>query len=198
MRAGDVLVINLPSTESLRIAAQITRKLAGKKLLGICVFRLPSHDDPATLNIEQVTAALTDRDSHTAVDVRLKSKPQINNAHTVVLEVKNSGTTTPPVGSLKVDVIVPAGSFARSTLQPGVSIQSMCVSESLPQSCSERRANVLRLTTQFLAPGQTLTTTLMLNRELPETTGVSVVMQTDNDQSYSKQNEIRIERESTR
>jgi hypothetical protein len=198
MRVGDVLVIDLPSTESLRIAAQISRKLAGKKLLGICVFRLPSHDDPATQNIEQVTAALTDRDSHTAVDVRLKSKPQINNAHTVVFEVKNSGTTTPSVGSLKVDVIVPAGSFARSMLQPGVSIQSMCLSESLPQPCSERRANLLRLTTEFLAPGQTLTTTLMLNRELPETTWVSVVMQTDNDQPYSKQNEIRIEREFTR
>src|SRR6185369_743322 len=63
MRAGDVLVIDLPSSETLRVAAGIVRKLAGRKLMGICVFRLPAKDDPAALNIEQVTDALNDRDS---------------------------------------------------------------------------------------------------------------------------------------
>ena len=63
MRAGDVLVIDLPAAETLRIAARITRELAGEKLLGICVFRLPAHDDPATLTVEQVTKALNDRGS---------------------------------------------------------------------------------------------------------------------------------------
>jgi hypothetical protein len=195
MRAGDVLVIDLPTTESLRIAAQITRELAGEKLLGICVFRLPSPDDPASLTVEQVTAALADQDSRAAVYVRLKSKPQISVVHTVMLEWKNAGTATPIVGSLKVDVIVPAGSFGGVTPQPGVSIQPLCKTESGLQPCSERRANLIRLTTQFLPPGQTLTTTLLLNRELPETTRVSVVMQTDNEQTYSTQNEISIERE---
>lgn len=195
IRAGDQLVIDLPSTESLRIAARITRELAGDKLLGICVFRLPSPNDPATLTVEQVINALADQDSHSAVDVRLKSKPQIINAHTLVLECKNSGTATPIIGSLRVDVIVPAGSFAGATPQPGVSVHPMCVSQDVAQPCSERRANLLRFTTEFLPPGQTLTTTLLLNRELPETTRVSVVMQTDSEQTYSAQKEIRIERE---
>ena len=67
----------------------------------------------------------------------------------------------------------------------------MCASG--PQPCSERRADLLRLTIDFLAPGQTLNTTLLLNRDLPPTTGVSVAMQTETEQSYSAQNEIRIE-----
>lgn len=60
MHAGDVLVLNLPTTESLRTSALITRKLAGRKLLGICVFRLPAREDPATLTIEEVRNALSE------------------------------------------------------------------------------------------------------------------------------------------
>ena len=193
MRAGDVLVVDLPSSETLRIASRITRELAGKKLLGICVFRLPASDDPATLTIEQVTGALNDRHVYALVYVHLKHKP----ARTLVLECTNRGTAIPVLGTLKVDLHVPAGSFAEATPQPGVWIQPMCASESsnCPQPCSERRANLVRLTAQFLAPGQTLTTTLKLNREPTPTTDVSVVMQTDTAHSYSRESEIWIEKQ---
>ncbi|HET6978337.1 MAG TPA: DUF3142 domain-containing protein [Pyrinomonadaceae bacterium] len=189
LRAGDVLVIDLPSTESLRSAAQITRTLAGKRLLGICVFRLPASDDPATLNLDQVTDALNDRDSHTAIDVRLKQDLK----HALVLECKNRGAASPIIGTLKVDVTVPAGSFEAIRPQPGISIQPLCSAVSGPKPCSERRADLLRVTAGFLAPGQTLTTVLLLNRDLPATTNVSVAMQTETEKSYSAQSEIRIE-----
>src|SRR5262249_33371092 len=42
MHAGDVLVLDVPSAESLRQSARIVRQWAGEKLLGICVFRLPA------------------------------------------------------------------------------------------------------------------------------------------------------------
>jgi hypothetical protein len=235
MRAGDVLVIDLPSVESLRIAAQITRNLAGRRLIGICVFRLPAPDDPATLTIDQVLAALSDQNSVASIDVRIKQEAHANNTqvgvgaslecgdlsplwykyqsanklahskeapnpgcitvHKLTIECKNTGTVSPIVGSLRIDLAVPAGSFKAVTPQPGILIEPMCVSTSGPQPCSERRANLLRLTAQFLAAGQTRTTTLMLNGEIPMTTSVSVAMQTGGDQSYSSQNEIRIERE---
>ena len=189
MRAGDVLVVDLPSSETLRSAARTTRKLAGKRLLGICVFRLPISDDPATLTIEQMTAALNDRDSHAAIEVRLKRDTQ----HELVLECRNGGTASPIIGSLKVDLSVPAGSFEAIRPQPGVTIQPLCGSVNGLQPCSERRADVLRLSVPFLAPGQTLTTTLLLNREPPPTTSVSVGMQTETEQSYSARSEVRIE-----
>jgi hypothetical protein len=185
MRAGDVLVMDLPSSETLRIASRITRKLAGPKLLGICVFRLPVSDDAATLNLEQVTDALNDRESFPAIYVRLKRQQQ----HLFVLEIKNGGTASPIMGSLKVDLIVPAGSFEGIRSRPGISVQPLCAGD---QPCSERRADRLRVTIEFLEPGQALTTALQLNRDLPQTTGVSVAMQTDIE-SYSAQHEILIE-----
>jgi hypothetical protein len=185
MRAGDVLVIDLPSSETLRIASRITRKLAGRKLLGICVFRLPVSDDTATLNIDQVIDALNDRESVPAIYVNLRRQQN----HLFVLECKNGGTVSPTMGSLIVDVIVPPGSLEAIRPQRGVSVQPLCGNQ---QPCSERRANLLRLTINFLEPGQTLNTTLLLNRDFPETTGVSVSMQTAVE-SYSKQDEILIE-----
>lgn len=208
MRAGDVLVIHLPAGETLRIATRITRELAGNKLLGICVFRLPAHDDPATLTVEQVTAALNDRDSEASIEVRIKAESQVDktqfesganpnsiNPQKLILECKNSGTTSPIVGSLIVDLSIPAGSFEAMTPQPGLSIQPMCVTGHTtgPQPCSERRASLLRLTAQFLSPGQTLSTNLVLNRALSRTTNASITMQTDTDQTYSVQREVSIE-----
>lgn len=195
MRAGDVLVIDLPSSETLRTAAQITRKLAGRKLLGICVFRLPAKDDTATLTANQVTDALNDRDSYSGIYVRVKQEQQGNN--TFVLEFKNVGTANPIIGSLKVDLIVPAGAFEAIQPQPGLSIKPLCASglSNGPQPCGERRADLLRFTIDFLPPGQTLTTTLLLNRDLPRTTGVSVALQTETEQPYSEKYEIVINRE---
>src|SRR5436190_3184557 len=58
LRAGEVLVVDVPSAESLRQSARTVREWAGEKLLGICVFRMPAADDPATLTSAQVAAAL--------------------------------------------------------------------------------------------------------------------------------------------
>lgn len=191
MRAGDVLVIDLPSSETLRTAARIVRMLAGQKLLGICVFRLPVSDDAATLTLEQVTNGLNDQESQPAIYVRLKRQVQSKNPHSFIVEMRNAGTVRPIMGSLNVDLIVPAGSFEGITAGHGVSVQPLCGRGSLP--CSERRADMIRVGVDFLAPGQTLTTTLLLNRDLPGTTGISVAMQTETGQSYSVQNEIPIE-----
>ncbi len=189
MRAGDVLVLDLPSSETLRTAARITRTLAGRKLMGICVFRLPARDDPAALNIEQVTDALNDRDSHPAIYVLLKQQEQIKNTHLLTFEITNFGTANPILGSLKVDLIVPSGSFEGMQQQPGVSIEPLCAAYG-PQPCGQRRADLLRLTIDYLPAGQSLTTTLLLNRALPRTTGFSVAMQTETERSYSTQHKI--------
>ena len=191
MSAGDVLVIDLPSSETLRSAARIVREMAGNRLLGLCIFRLPGADDPAALTVEQVADALNDQEPSAAISVRLKRQQQSNNSHAFVVELKNTGAVNPVMGSLKVDLIVPAGSFEEIRAGRGISFQPLCSIGR--QLCSERRADLLRLTIDFLAPGQTLTTTLLLNRDLPPTTSVSVAMQTETNQSYSAHNEIPIE-----
>lgn len=58
IRAGESLVFDLPSAETLRASARAVRKNAGAALLGICVFRLPSSNDETTLSVGEMVAAL--------------------------------------------------------------------------------------------------------------------------------------------
>jgi hypothetical protein len=189
MKAGDVLVIDMPSAESLRVAARVTRELAGRKLLGICVFRLPARDDAATLTIEQVTSALADADSITDIDVRIRRQDK-----RLLVECKNVGTTGPLIGTLKVDVAVPPGGFEAMNKRERIGVEPLCeATASSLEPCSQRRANVFRLTTPMLAPSQTLDVDLALNSEPPPTTTVTITMQTDSGRLYSLQREILIE-----
>jgi hypothetical protein len=189
MRAGDVLVVDVPSSESLRVAARIVRDLAGKKLLGICIFRLPARTDQATLTIEQVQSALNDHDSISRIDVRIKRDK--TNPRTLFLECKNAGTTTSLVGSLKVDLAVPPGSVATTAAEAGVLVEPMCEGLNAgPQPCSERRASLVRFTARVLAPGRTFSAMVTLDREPPATATVSITMKTDAGQSYSIKREI--------
>jgi hypothetical protein len=203
MGAGDVLVVDVPSVESLRMSARIVRELAGKKLRGICVFRLPARDDPATLTVEQVASALTDQDSTALIDVRIKReastlKSAQTNSGKWILELKNVGTASALVGSLKADLAVRSGSVEAVTPQAGESVETMCESKDAAatpelQPCSQRRANVIRLRGQMLTSGQTLRVVLVLNKDPTPSVPVSIAMQTDAGQSYSIQREVTVE-----
>lgn len=70
LRAGERVVFDLPSGESLRACVKMVREGAGEKLLGILVFRLPTRGDRATLNLRQIAAALADAATETDVTLR--------------------------------------------------------------------------------------------------------------------------------
>ncbi|HEX8098415.1 MAG TPA: DUF3142 domain-containing protein, partial [Pyrinomonadaceae bacterium] len=70
MRAGEALMLDAPSASVLRASARAVREQAGEKLLGICIFRLPGRNDPATLQAGEVAAALNDRETVVATDIR--------------------------------------------------------------------------------------------------------------------------------
>ena len=188
MHAGDRLVVDLPSTESLRTAARIVREQAGEKLLGICVFRLPARDDPATLTADQVHAALSDREASAVVDVRIRLE-QTN----YVLELKNAGTASAILGTPQIDLTVSPGSF-EACFETNVAFETLCAdAKSSPQPCSQRRANLIRLTPKTLSAGQALKATLILNRSLPPAVPVSITMSTDTGNKYSMNREVLVE-----
>lgn len=187
MHAGDLLVVDLPSTESLRTAARIVREQAGQKLLGICVFRLPARDDQATLTADQVNAALADREADAAVDVRIR-REQTNYS----FELKNVGTASAILGTPQIDLIVNPGSF--EAVKTNMAFETLCAgAKSPPQPCSQRRANLLRLTPETLNAGQVLKATLVLNHQLPPTVPVSITMSTDAGDKYSTNREVSVE-----
>jgi hypothetical protein len=195
MRAGDVLVIDVPTTQSLRASARIVREMGGEKLQGICVFRLPARDDAATLTAEQVESALTNQDSVAAFDVRIR---KISLPRTWILELKNVGTATVVVGSLNIDLSVTPGSVVDVTAKDGAAVETMCdhqyagVRKNL-QPCSHPRANVIRISAPVLRAGQTLTALLELNHDPPPTMPVAISVQTDAGRSYLINHEVIID-----
>ncbi len=62
MRAGEQIVLEVPGSESLRAGVRGVREGAGDKLLGICLFRLPTRGDTTTLRLKEIAAALEDRE----------------------------------------------------------------------------------------------------------------------------------------
>jgi hypothetical protein len=187
LHAGDVLVVDVPSAESLRLSARMVRELAGEKLLGICVFRLPAGDDPATLKIAQVASALADLDSTADVAVRWF-------ADTQVLEVKNLGTASAIVGSVKIDLLLTPGTIDGLTPHGSASVESLCAAaDTNPAPCSQRRANVIRFKPRTLVAGQTVTARLAINPGPARVIPVLIEMQTDNGQPYLLRRDVVVE-----
>lgn len=157
MQAGDILVLDVPSSESLRTSARRVRELAGEKLLGICVFRLPALEDPATLTVNEVAAALQDRESapNITIDVRRKEK----SGHVVWFNLENQGTAN--ARHLNLQITVPAGTVREIEVPPGASFQTYCIvagdANAAPaRPCSQTRANAIRISSFSLRSGQQL------------------------------------------
>lgn len=208
MHSGDILVVDMPSAESLRISARTVRELAGDKLLGICVFRLPGEDDPATLSVQQVASAMADLDSTVEVEVRILPDPQLStvaqaSASNWILEVTNAGTANATIGSVTIDLQVTPGLIESLTSPRSASIESLCTPESATkpidtQPCSQRRANVIRFRPRGLRAGQTVTTRLAMNLSASRVIPVFIEMQTETGQRYRDQLEVIAESESKR
>jgi hypothetical protein len=203
MQGGDVLVVDIPSAESLRLSAHIVRELAGAKLLGICVFRLPTAEDAATLTIAQVAAALADLDSRAEVEVRILPDAQAAPLSRVtpsdwVVEVKNAGTANALIGSVNIDLQAKPGTIESFTTERMSSVEFLCAAAGLTEAsslapCSQRRANVIRFKPRTLIPGQTVTARLAVNRGFPSVIFVLVEMQTDTGQHYLERREVAVE-----
>jgi Protein of unknown function (DUF3142) len=195
MHAGDVLVIDTPSAESLRASARSVRELAGEKLLGICVFRLPALDDPAALTVEQVAGALADRDS--APDFKIRFHRDEQQARVWLLQVENQGTAS-AIGGLKIDVLIEPGTVEALTAHGGATLETICRvfkphNTFVDQPCSPNRANVIRLVASGLRPGQGLSATLSLKTTLPHVVPISIETQTDAGRPYLNRREILVE-----
>lgn len=195
MHAGDVVVVYIPGAESLRTAARVVRELAGRRLLGICIFRLPARDDPATLTIAEVASAVNDQDSTSLIDIQITQEAGAattvrGNPGRWLVELKNAGTTSPLVGSLQIEVGIHPGSFEAMTSEGPASVEAMCtrpeagLSKRQLEPCSRLRANVVRLRAPTLPPGQSFTAVLILNHKQAASIPVSIAMETDSGQPY--------------
>jgi hypothetical protein len=195
MSAGDSLVINSPTTESLRLAARVVRESGGEKLLGICVFRLPVETGHTTLTREQIAAALADLQPNINVSAAVVMPPNESRPAEVSHEVRvllvNQGTEGVLIGDgLTVDLTIPPGSAPQINPKGINQVATLCSgggpanSASSLAPCSERRADVLRLTATTLAPGGRAEVGLVFSNAPPAVIFAHLEVHSDDGQTH--------------
>ncbi len=170
IKTGESLMFDLPSAESLRASARAVRENAGEKLLGICVFRVPMEADETTLSAGEIAAALNDTPAKVATTLTLQRLP----GQQWQLRAENTGTASTFLHeeALTLDLNLPAGSFKEVVSLAGfAAYETLCRNPGTNdlQPCSERRANVLRLSARAWKPDSVATLTLRVKEELPTT-----------------------------
>ena len=176
IKAGESLVFDLPSAASLRESARAVRENAGEKLMGICLFRLPSSNDETVLSLSEITAAVSDVQTQVATKITLsRDKNQC-----LKLVAENIGTASALVGegAMTIELEVPAGSIKEETSQAGFTeYETLCrmLGQSFARPCSQRRANIIRLKKNYWKPGSVAKITLNFSSELPEKISATVM-----------------------
>ena len=153
IRPGDSIMLDLPTAESLRACARAVREQAGPFLLGICIFRLPVRDDPATLTITEIADALNDRATVPAASITMTQSNHLR------LSVTNSGSAS---GTMRLTMEIPNAALKEAIRLDGFNeAQPLCRAaldrESSAQAkllpCSLRRAEFIRLSAINWRPG---------------------------------------------
>jgi hypothetical protein len=164
---GETLVFDQPTSSSLRAAAAAVRTKGGSALLGICLFRLPTHEDETTLTLAEIRSALDGSPPRISTALKLSST-----GGTLTLEAKNAGNVSGLTGdgAFTVDLELPPGSFAgMSRLERFSSVETLCSNGAAdPRPCSQRRANILRLSAKTWRPSDWAVATFNLSGPLPQ------------------------------
>jgi hypothetical protein len=210
VRAGETLMLDVPSAGALRESARLVRAEAGEKLLGICVFRLPANDDPTTLSFTEVAAALTDTEPAVSTIVSAtrvepnesERKKGRSRALGLRLTVTNQGAESGLLGddALTVDVRLPVGSLRGVRLDGFSSAELFCRGaesedggkEDALRPCGERRANILRLKSRAWMVGASAQAVLMFDESLPATLAATMRVQTDDGRTWRREQLIAI------
>ncbi|HEU4387197.1 MAG TPA: DUF3142 domain-containing protein [Blastocatellia bacterium] len=178
---GESLVLHIPTSAGLRSCALKVRQEAGERLLGICVFRLPTVDDPTTLTLSEVSDALNDRTTRFTLDARIErisAKASRDGLFKAVLAFDRNGGLR--LGeSLSLLVRVPPGAL-RSASSGDFSV-AMPVFESGGETipCAWRRANALRLSIDWWPPRTTTSATLEFEGDVPNVIGLEYIARMD-------------------
>lgn len=152
VRAGEQVVLEVPGSESLRAGVRGVREAAGDKLLGICLFRLPTRGDATTLRLKEIAAALADREPEFSTSLSAGAFDEGGAAgNRLVLTAENDGAVggVYGAGALTVTLRVPCGSVRGVTgLEGFETFETLCETRNGLQPCAAPRACVVRLGTR--------------------------------------------------
>jgi hypothetical protein len=201
VRAGDTLVLDMPSGEALRAGARGVRLRAGDKLLGICLFRLPTRGDPTALNLEQLASALADREAR--VSTRLAAADAGTNQ--LLLTAANDGAAGALLGddAFSITLRLPNGGLRGLTRLEGFeSFETLCAKAPARPSdrrgetetaaatlhpCSTARAGFLRLRTRSWPGGARAVAGLSFEGGAPASLTARVAVRADDGRLWERE-----------
>lgn len=207
VRAGERIVLDVPSGETLRASARGVRETAGDSLLGICVFRLPTRGDRTTLGLSQIADALKDRESEPSarVTVTRAPSPELKEGSTnrLLIEASNDGGVAALYGegAFTLTLRVPRGSLRGVTSLEGFdTFETLCESraeaaddsihdgprQSSLQPCGPARASVVRLGARAWDLGAGARAGLSFDGEPPASLDATVAVRRDDGGDWSR------------
>jgi hypothetical protein len=172
IHAGESLLVDRPTAAGLRACARGVREHAGARLLGICVFRIPSKGDSTTLTLPEIASALGDGDPRFSLGARIDQfhvDGSAKDSVTAILELENNGTAASRAGGGALTILVRVPSGCLKSVSAGQCALAEPVFESGDDAvrCALKRANAVKLTVGWWPPGAKLTAKF-------ETTGATV------------------------
>jgi hypothetical protein len=204
VRAGEQIVIDVPSSESLRASVRGVREGAGEKLLGICLFRLPTRGDLTTLSLAQIAAALADRDTESSTRVAIETA-RAGDCEKVsgqlLLTAENDGEAGALYGddALAITLRVPRGSVRGVTRLEGFdSFETLCESAASADEsrgrdaqvtlrpCSAARASVIRLKSRGWPAGARARVGLSFDGETAAPLSATVAVRRDDGRAWER------------
>lgn len=209
VRAGEQIVIDVPSSESLRASVRGVREGAGRALLGICFFRLPTRGDATTLSLAQVAAALADRDaeSSTRITVEMPRADGEKLSGQLLLTAENDGEAGALFGedALAVALRVPRGSVRGVAWLEGFdSFETLCESATSADDsrassarttlrpCSAARASVIRLKARGWIAGACARVALSFDADTPAPLSATIAVRRDDGRAWERSQSLRL------
>jgi len=189
VRRGDQLMLDAPSAATLRASARAVREEAGERLLGISVFRLPGAGDPTTLTAAEIAAALADRETTIAAELKIERPPRTDD-NRLVFNATNTGTASarPGPGAMALELRIPPASLREiSGLSGFTGVETLCDDA---RSCSLRRASLVRLKTHAWPPGARARANLIFASASPPAVSAQITVQADDGRTWQEQKEI--------
>ena len=183
MRAGEYLLLDVPTARSLSACFQAVRERAGPALLGICIFRLPSFDDPTSLTAAEIATSIGEAKTSSVTGVSITTSPAGKDDRSLILTIEGTGYIRSSISpdALVVTLKIIPGSIKSIEAGEGSFPELLCESSepSLMAPCSSRRAGLLRITCRSWSPGQCFSTIIHLNRKLPALMNVEISVLAD-------------------
>jgi hypothetical protein len=190
---GQTIVVDQPSSASLRETARAVRGNGGDMLLGIAIFRLASAGDDTVLTIQEIAAALNDTETIASTELQFQTE---DTEGLVRFSALNLGTAASLLGVdvFTIDIAIPAGRFKGVTSTAGLSgYETLCRRNltAAPEKCSRQRADVIRLHSSHWNPGNKASFSIDLGSEPPQSIYATVTIRIDDGRVVTQDFELK-------